>query len=100
MVEEELMVTLELENDEEVNCAVICTYSVKEQEYIALLPVDENGEEFEDGEVFLYRFKEVDGEPMLDLIEDDDEYEAAAEAFDEWIDEQEFEEMQEQLNED
>ena len=26
-------------------------------------------------------------------IEDDDEYEAAADAFDEWLDEQEFEEM-------
>ncbi len=100
MGEEELMVTLELENNEEVNCVVICTYSVKEQEYIALLPVDENGEEFEDGEVFLYRFEEVDGEPKIELIEDDDEYEAAADAFDEWLDEQEFEEIQEQLNED
>ena len=49
--------------------------------------------ENEDGDVYLYRYAEVDGEPTLDNIEDDDEYEAAADAFDEWLDEQEFEEM-------
>ncbi|MFI3170896.1 MAG: DUF1292 domain-containing protein [Eubacteriales bacterium] len=98
--EEELTVTLTLDNDEEVNCAVICIYSVGEQEYVALLPLDENGEENEEGHVFLYKYAEEDGQPVIDNIESDDEYEAAADAFDEWLDEQEFEEMQEQLNED
>ena len=31
----------------------------------------------------------------MENIEDDDEYEAAADAFDEWLDEQEFEELEE-----
>ena len=31
-------------------------------EYIALLPLNEDGEN-EDGDVFIYRYKEVDGEP-------------------------------------
>lgn len=97
---EDLMVTLSLDNDEEINCVVICFYTVKEQQYIALLPVDENGEEYEDGEVFLYRYADKDGEPVIDVIESDDEYEAAADAFDEWLDEQEFDEIQEQLDED
>ena len=48
----------------------------------------------EEGEVFIYRYVETeDGEPTLENIEDDDEYEAAADAFDEWLDEQEFEEL-------
>ncbi len=97
---DELTVTLTLDNDEEVNCAVICIYTVKEQEYVALLPLDENGEENENGDVYLYKYAEEDGQPVIDNIETDDEYEAAAEAFDEWLDEQEFEEIQEQLNED
>lgn len=89
---EEVTVTLTLDNDETLECAVLTIYSVGEQEYIALLPMDD--EKNEDGDVFLYRYVETeDGEPTLENIEDDDEYEAAADAFDEWLDEQEFEEM-------
>ena len=91
--EETVTVTLTLDNDEEVECVVLTIYSVGEQEYIALLPIDENGDS-EDGDVFIYRYEEKDGEPTLDNIEDDEEYEAAADAFDEWLDEQEFEELE------
>ena len=42
---------------------------------------------------YLYRYREVDGEPTLENIDDDEEYEIAADAFDEWMDEQEFEEL-------
>ena len=92
---EEVTVTLTLDNDEEIECAVLTIYSVDDKEYIALLPLDEEGDN-EDGEVYIYRYSEVDGEPTLDNIEDDDEYEAAADAFDEWLDEQEFEDMVEE----
>ena len=55
--------------------------------------MDEEGD-IEEGDVFIYRYVETaDGEPTLENIEDDDEYEAAADAFDEWLDEQEFEDM-------
>lgn len=90
---EEVTVTLTLDNDEELECAVLTIYSVDDKEYIALLPLDEDGDN-EEGEVFIYRYIETeDGEPTLENIEDDDEYEAAADAFDEWLDEQEFEEL-------
>ena len=90
---EEVTVTLTLDNDEVVECAVLTIYSVDEKEYIALLPLDEEGDN-EDGAVYIYRYVETeDGEPTLENIESDDEYEAAADAFDEWLDEQEFEEM-------
>ena len=90
---EEVTVTLTLDNDEVIECAVLTIYSVDNKEYIALLPLDEDGDN-EEGDVFIYRYVETeDGEPTLENIEDDDEYEAAADAFDEWLDEQEFEEM-------
>ena len=90
---EEVTVTLTLDNDEVIECAVLTIYSVDEKEYIALLPLDEDGDN-EEGEVYIYRYVETaDGEPTLENIEDDDDYEAAADAFDEWLDEQEFEDM-------
>lgn len=90
--EEVITVTLTLDNDEVVECAVLTVYTANDKEYIALLPLNEEGES-EDGDVYLYRYEEVDGEPTLSNIEDDDEYEVAADAFDEWMDEQEFEEL-------
>ena len=90
--EEVVTVTLTLDNDEVVECAVLTVYTANEKEYIALLPLNEDGES-EDGDVYLYRYEEVDGEPTLSNIEDDDEYEVAADAFDKWMDEQEFEEL-------
>lgn len=90
--EEVVTVTLTLDNDEVVECAVLTVYTTNDKEYIALLPLNEEGES-EDGDVYLYRYEEVDGEPTLTNIEDDDEYEVAADAFDEWMDEQEFEEL-------
>ena len=90
--EEVVTVTLTLDNDEVVECAVLTVYTANDKEYIALLPLNEEGES-EDGDVYLYRYEETDGEPTLSNIEDDDEYEVAADAFDEWMDEQEFEEL-------
>lgn len=88
---EEITVTLTLDNDEVLECAVLTIYEAGGHQYIALLPLDENGEE--EGDVYIYRYIETDPEnPDLENIEDDEEYEIAADAFDEWLDEQEFEE--------
>ena len=59
-------VTLTLDDDTEVKCAVLTIFPAPNQkEYIALLPLDENGEN-EDGEVYLYRYYEENGQPNLD----------------------------------
>ena len=88
---EEITVTLTLDNDEVLECAVLTIFEAGGRQYIALLPLDENGEE--QGDVYIYRYIDTDPEnPDLENIEDDDEYEIAADAFDEWLDEQEFEE--------
>ena len=74
-------ITLTMDDNTEINCAILTIYPVGEKEYIALLPLDEEGKN-DSGEVFLYAFTEVDGNPLLANIESDEEYEAAAAAFD------------------
>lgn len=86
-----LTVTLTLDNDEVLECAVLTIFETLGRKYIALLPLDEDGES-EEGDVFLYRYIDTDPEsPELENIIEDDEYEAAADAFDEWMDTQDFE---------
>ena len=86
-----MTVTLTLDDDTELECAVLTIFEAGGRDYIALLPLD--GAEDEEGEVYLYRYSEVDGQPELDNIQDDDEYEAAADAFDEFLDGQEYDEL-------
>lgn len=95
-MDEYMTVTLTLDNDEVVECAVLTIFSANGQDYIALLPLDEKGEP-QDGDVYLYRYIENNPEdPELENIEDDDEYEAVADAFDEWMDTQDFEDLDEE----
>lgn len=86
-------VTLTLDDDTELECAVLTIYPAGERKYIALLPLDENGENH-DGEVYLYRFSQEEGQqPVLENIPDDDEYDIAADAFDELLDSAEYDEI-------
>lgn len=93
---EEMTVELELEDGQVVNCAVVKILTVAGKDYIALLPLDEKGEN-QDGEVWFYRYSEnmddPNEEPELGYIADDDEYESVADAFDEFLDNCEFDEL-------
>ena len=69
-------------DDTEIECAILTVFPVEKQEYIALLPLDENGQN-QSGEVYLYKFSRTEtGDPILANIESDDEYAKAAEAYD------------------
>ena len=93
--DEDMRVTLSLDDGSDVECAILTIFDVNEQDYIALLPLDENGEGNEDGEVYIYRyFEDNDGNPSLENIQDDDEYEAVADRFDELLDEVAFDDME------
>ena len=92
--------TVELELDDGVcTCAVITIFECNGKDYIALLPLDEDGQN-EDGEVWIYGYSENEEdpneEPELRYIKDDEEYEAAADAFDEYLDSCEFDEVVEE----
>ena len=93
---ENLDVELNLDDGTTVVCAVITILEVDGQDYIALLPLDENGEN-EDGEVWFYHYSEnpddPNEEPELGYIDSDEEYEAVADAFDEYLDSVEFDEI-------
>lgn len=92
--ESDMQVTLSLDDGSEVECAILTIFELEEQNYIALLPLDEDGNENEEGEVFIYRyFEDEEGNPSLENIEDDEEYEAVADRFDELLDEAAYEDM-------
>ena len=95
-LDEEMTVELNLDDGTTVVCAIITILEVEGQDYIVLLPLDENGEN-EDGEVWFYRYSEnpddPNEEPELGFIDSDDEYEAVADAFDEYRDSVEFDEI-------
>lgn len=94
----EMTVDLSLDDGRNISCAVVTILEVNSKDYIVLLPLDEDGQS-EDGEVWFYGYREdpddPNAEPILDFIESDEEYEAVADAFDEFLDEAEYEEMKE-----
>ena len=80
--EEHRTITLTMDDNTEVECAILTIFPVEDKEYIALLPLDENGQN-QTGEVYLYVFSRTEaGDPMLANIESEEEYEKAALAFD------------------
>lgn len=85
------IITLTLDDDSELECVVLSIFPVKEDQYIALMPVEELEKDEEQSEVLLYRFSESeDGELNLANIDSDEEYEIVAEAFSEILDEMEI----------
>ena len=88
--DEELFVTITLEDDSEIECEVLTIFEVEEQDYIPLL--HDNGEE--DGEIFIYRyFEDEDGEPGLDNIETQEEFDMVSEVFDSIVEDGEYDEI-------
>lgn len=76
MPEEDLIVPLELENGDIIDCNVISVFDVDGSSYIALLP--ENTEE-----ILLYRYKEADDDQVtLENIDSNFEFNRALEVFD------------------
>lgn len=88
--DDEDKVTMTLEDGTELECDIIAIYPANGRSYIALLP-DKVIDGYEEGEVFLYRFEQLEGDDItLEPIDDEEEYEIAADAFDELLDEEEF----------
>jgi len=77
-----MVIKVIMDNDEEIECAVLGVFEANEQEYIALAPTDDDC-----GDVIFYCFTEDGDTANLDVIETDDEYEAVREVFFEIYDE-------------
>lgn len=89
---ETIVLTFEDEegNEEEVECGVLGVFDVEENSYIALVvPEDEDGEEA----FYIYRYEEEeDGTPVLDVIEEEEEFEKVNDVFEELFFVEDFEE--------
>lgn len=94
--DEEMTVTLDLDDGTSVTCAIVTILTVRDRDYIVLLPLEADGENH-DGLVWFYRYHENENdpneEPELSYIDDDEEYDMVADAFDEYLDNAEFDEL-------
>lgn len=92
--DEEMKVELSLDDGQTVICEVITILEVNGKDYIALLP--EGQDDIEDQDVWFYSYSEnpndPNEEPNLEYIDDDEEYEAVCDAFDEFLDDLEYDE--------
>lgn len=88
---EEMSVELELEDGTMLECEVLYIFEWDGDDYAALSPVDESIEEIY---FFGIELEDNGGEPEITLlqIEDQETLDAIADAFDEMLDEEEFEE--------
>lgn len=95
-LDEEMTVSLDLDDGTTVVCSIVTIFEVGDKDYIALMPLDEEGNAASD-EVWIYGYKENEEdpneEPELIYIDDEDEYEAAADKFDEYLDSLDFEDQ-------
>ena len=93
--DENMTVELTLDDDSTVTCKIITILTVNEKDYIALLPELET--ESEEDEVWFYEYseneKDPNEDPVLTYIEDDDVYESVVDAFDEFLDNCDFDDM-------
>lgn len=87
----DITVTVNMDDGSVVECAILTIYEAGEHDYIALLPLNDDGEA-ETSEVYLYRYTVTDDGPALENIDSDEEYEIAAEKFDEMLDALQYEE--------
>lgn len=95
---DDIRVTMELDTGE-VECEILTIFEAGGRDYIALMPLDEDGNENEEGEVFLYRYDEdEEGLPQITAIEGDEEYELASDRFDELLDDNLYDELDDLLD--
>ena len=75
--EEADIITLEFDDDKEVECEIMGVFDCDGKEYVALIPHDDTDD------VYLYGYKEVgDDEFEIIDIEDDAEFEKVVQEFD------------------
>ena len=55
---EDIRVTLDLDEGE-VECKILTIFEVNKQDYIALMPLNPDGSDPDEGTVYLYRYAEV-----------------------------------------
>lgn len=92
--DEDMTVDITLDEGEVVPCNIATILEVDQKDYIVLIPMEDT--DYAD-EVWYYGYSEnpddPNEEPVLSNITDDDIYEAVEDAFEEFCDDQDFEDM-------
>ncbi len=95
-MDEEMTVSLNLDDGRTVVCSILTILTVDDKDYIALQPLDDEGNAAED-DVWFYGYSEnpddPNEEPELTYIESEEEMEKVIDKFDEYLDELEFDDM-------
>ena len=78
---EDIVVTIELEDGTTRDFEIVTIFPVDGRDYIALIPIDENEQIIEEEGVYLYPYRETDGEYYVDNFESDEEYERVSRAY-------------------
>lgn len=87
-------ITVYLDDGTELECQILTIFEAAGRDYIALLPDDGSQIDLDAGEAIIYRYSEDENEePVLENIVDDAEFEVVEEAFDEWLDSCEYDEI-------
>ncbi|SEP58459.1 Protein of unknown function [Lachnospiraceae bacterium RM5] len=85
-------VELDIGEGKTLECGVLQIFPYGEKDYIALFPINQDDDGYFN--IYYYEYNEDDnGNPILTNIEDDDEYEAVADTFDEMLDSMEYDEI-------
>ena len=89
----DMTVDITMEDGSVITCNIETIFSIEDKDYIALLPQLEDEEDV----VWFYGYSEnpddSNEEPELRYIEDDEEYEAVCDAYDEGLDKADCDEM-------
>lgn len=87
-------ITLILEDNTEVECDILAIFPIKEQFYVALMPQTQL-DGYEEDAYFFFRYESNGEEVEISEIESDEEWEAVEDKFEELLDEEEFNSMEE-----
>ncbi|MDO5410314.1 MAG: DUF1292 domain-containing protein [Lachnospiraceae bacterium] len=69
------IIQITTDDGEQIDCLIMLKYVMESKDYIAVMPLKNNPE----GDIYLFRM--IKNRTELENIEDEDEYERAAEAF-------------------
>ncbi len=87
--DDDICVTLDFEDGSQKECEILTIFEADGRDYIVLIPTEEeDDEEIEEGEIFIYRYHEdEEGNPSLEEIQSEEEYEIVEARFEELLDE-------------
>ncbi|MFW0861607.1 MAG: DUF1292 domain-containing protein [Dethiobacter sp.] len=69
------------EEGQEHSFIVLTTIELNQNKYAIMIPVEDELSELDEQEAIVFRIDENDGEQMLTVVEEGDEWEAVAEAW-------------------